>query len=113
MRRLPLFTAILAAPLAWLVFLQAEYMLVPWACHRGAERHSALYVVAGLALLVAAGSALLAWRHWTLSGRGDAAAAPPVGRSTFLALTGIGSSVLFFVVILAAALPLLWLTPCD
>jgi len=112
MRTLVLVTTNLAAPLAWLVFLEAEYALVPWACHQG-RQHPLLFVVAAVSLLIAAGGGVLGWREWRLTGRRHGDEPPPDGRSAFMALTGIGTSLLFTLLILAASVPLVIFTPCD
>jgi hypothetical protein len=103
----------LAAPLAWLVFLQAEYALVPWTCHHGSRHHPALFVVAAVTLLVAAAGGVLGWREWRLAGRRRGDEPPPHGRAAFLALTGIGISVIFTLLILASSAPLVVLATCD
>lgn len=113
MRLLALVTSNIAAPLAWLVFLQTEYALVPWACRHGSRHHPALIVIAIAALLVAAGSGLLGWREWRVSGRRAGDEPPPLGRSAFLALTGLGTSLLFTLLILASSALLLIFTACD
>ncbi len=113
MRRLALLTGLLGAPLAWLLYLEINYALVPWACRHGHPRHPVLYLVATAALLAALASGALAWREWRLAGRRSSDEAPPPGRAAFMALTGLANSALFALVILAAALPLAWLSACD
>lgn len=113
MRVLALVTSNLAAPLTWLVFLETEYALVPWACRHGSRHHPALFVVAAAALLIATGSGLLGWREWRLAGRRRGDEPPPLGRSAFMALTGIGSSAIFTLLILASSALLLIFTACD
>jgi hypothetical protein len=113
MRLLALVTSNLAAPLAWLVFLATEYALVPWACRHGSRHHPALVVVAVAAVLVAAGSGLLGWREWRVAGRRAGDEPPPLGRAAFMALTGLGTSLLFTLLILASSALLLIFTACD
>jgi hypothetical protein len=113
MRRLALLTGLLGAPLAWLLYLEIAYALVPWACRRGHPHHPVLYVVALAALAAALACAGLAWREWRLAGRRTSDDPPPLGRAAFMAVTGLGSSALFALVILAAALPLFWMSACD
>ena len=113
MRVLPLLTTNLAAPLAWLIFLQAEYALVPWACRHGHPHHPALFVVAVLSLLVATASGLLGWREWQRAERRRGDEPPPAGRAAFMALTGIGISLIFTLLILAASAPLLIFATCE
>jgi hypothetical protein len=113
MRVGPLVAANITAPLAWLVFLQAEYALVPWACHHGARHHPVLLAIAAATFLIASGSALLGWREWRLAGRRPADEPPPAGRAAFMALTGIGISLLFMLLILASSAGFAIFTSCD
>ena len=106
-------TAIVVGPLAWLVFLEAEYALVPWACDRAGGQRLALIVLAAVMLAAALAGAVLAWREWITAGRRSADAAPPAGRAAFMALAGLGSSALFAFVIAASSLPIFLLRPCD
>jgi hypothetical protein len=111
-RDLALWTGILAGPIVWLVSFEATFALVPWACLFQAKL--ALYIVRILALALAAGSGLLAWRQWSELGReqpGEGAGALP--RSCVMALGGVLLSSLFFIVILAQAIPELILRPCE
>jgi len=91
--RSPRWTTALVGPLAWLVFLVADYALAPWACGRSSGR-PVLGAVAAL-------------------GRLEPDDAPPGGRAAFLAITGLGINVLFALAILAGSMPLLVLTPCE
>ena len=113
MRRLALLTGLLGAPLAWLLDLEVTYAPVPWACRHGHPRHPLLYVVAAAALGGALASGALAWREWRLAGRHTSDDPPPPGRAAFMALTGLANSALFALVIVAAALPLFWMSACD
>jgi hypothetical protein len=113
MRRLALLTGLLGAPLAWLLYLEINYALVPWACRHGHARHPALYLVAAAALLAALASGALAWREWRLAGRRTSDDPPPSGRAAFMAITGLANSALFALVIVAAAVPLFWMSACD
>jgi hypothetical protein len=105
-------TIVLAGPVVWLASLELEYLLVPWACRRGGR-----LALAVIALVAAAGvlaTARLAWSSWRLAGGGDATAdAPPGGRDRFMALSGIGMSLFSALVILASAIPILALGPCE
>ena len=96
----------------WLIFLQANYMLAPSACL--SQSKTMLAIVTGVAFFGALVPAFAAWRAWHQAGAtahtedGDA-----VGRSRFMALSGIGLSALFALVVLASALPILFLGACD
>jgi hypothetical protein len=89
------------------------YIIVPWACpvpHRIIYIHLLSLLV--LALSVAAG--LLSWREWTRAGRlwpsGDDGS--PVMRTRFLAVLGLMSSTMFFLISLGQAIAALMLNPC-
>lgn len=108
-----LWLAIVIGPLAWLAYLQTAYALVPWACRRP---------TAGMILLIAAGVVALglstaglvsAWQAWRRVGRGGGATDSVSNRTRFMALTGIGTSALFVLVVVAGMLPLLLLAPCS
>lgn len=95
---------IVAAPVVWLMLLQTNYILSYAAC---ADRTNAwLHKPNAVAML--AGGVLIAasWFMWARS-RGEG---PPRG---FLALVGLGLSVLFFLILLASAVPPLIHQPCD
>jgi hypothetical protein len=111
---LRLWLAIALGPLAWLAYVQIAYALVPWSCgHPGAGGRIALYGVGAAALASAAGAIALAWPAWRATGRADSDAAAPLGRTRFLALTGLGSGALFVLVAIAGILPLFMLAPCG
>ena len=109
-----LWLAITLGPLAWLVYVQVAYALVPWACrHPGAGGRIALYAAGAAALATAVIAIVLAWPAWRATGRADWEAAAPAGRTRFLALTGVGSGALFVLVAIAGILPLFLLAPCE
>jgi hypothetical protein len=111
---LPLWLGLVVPPLAWTLHLLVGYWLDALACHAGAANVALLLhllTLATLALTAAAGVvAYLAWDRSDVGGRLDARA--PAGRSGFLALFGVLMSGLFFLVILAGAVPDLMLGPC-
>jgi len=109
---LALWAAFLAAPVAWLLQMQLNYALVPWACAHHAS--VAFVLVALLALAVAAGGGLSAWRTWRRVGAEESTeAGGSVGRTRFLALTGVMTSAMFSLVILAQGLAAVFLSPCQ
>lgn len=111
-RDLALWTGVLAGPIVWLISFEAKFALAPWACVTQAK--AALYVVSVLALLFSAGSGLLAWHEWGELGKeppGDGEGALPRGR--IMAIGGVLLSLLFFLVILAQAIPELILKACN
>src|SRR5438105_1844409 len=57
---LPLWSGILAGPIAWALDLGISYALVKWSC--GARREVVLYLMTPAALVVVAVGALFSWR---------------------------------------------------
>jgi hypothetical protein len=111
-RDLALWTSLLAGPIVWLVSFEANFALAPWACIT--QGKVALYAVSIIALVLSAGSGLLAWREWAELGKespGDSEGTLP--RSRIMAIGGVLFSVLFFLVILAQAIPEVMLKACD
>jgi hypothetical protein len=83
-----LWAGVLAGPLAALVQLQANYALVLWVC--GSGQRWVLHAVSLLALLVAAGAALLSWRSWRRAGaEWEDEGAGVLPRSRFMAAVGM------------------------
>lgn len=132
---LALWVGILLAPIAFLVDLGARFALVEWACRN--DGGFVLWLVAVLAVALAAGGGLRAWRNWKLFSREaaeESEARQPsalqstghalhddlrtdeggkVGRGRFMALVGIAASAFFLAVILASFIPSLLLDPCT
>ena len=102
---------VLAPPVIWALHQQLSYALTPSACEARAEWW--LHALTVLALLAVAGATFLAWGEHrrlprTSTDKGDTL----TGRRRFLAASGIGSGVFFFVVILATELPNWFLGAC-
>ena len=102
----------LAAPVAWLFQLQVTYLFVLYACSTG--QHFTLHLVSILTLVIAAGGGFVAWRNWQQAGREwpnqDEGVIP---RSRFMAVLGVLTSALFFLLILASWIPSFFLGPCQ
>jgi hypothetical protein len=111
-RNLALWTGVLAGPVVWLLSFEANFTLAPWACEFNTK--IALFLVTIAALILVAASGLLAWREWNTLGRvspDDIAGA--LGRSRVMALGGVLLSAMFFLVIVAQAIPELILGACE
>lgn len=101
----------LIPPLAFLLHLQLQYILVPFACDGSMLM---LHLSTLGMLLVAGGGGWLAWREWERVGRawpGKGADVP--ARSRFMAAMGVVNGAFFAMVILAQWLPILFLSPCH
>ncbi|HXU90273.1 MAG TPA: hypothetical protein VFQ62_15575 [Methylomirabilota bacterium] len=106
-----LWLAIVVGPLAWLVYLTTAYALVPWACRRPTGGMIALLAAGVVALALSTAGLITAWQAWRRVGSGTTAGTI-TGRMRFMALTGIGTSALFVLIVVAGMLPLLILAPC-
>lgn len=107
-----LWFAVLAGPVAWFAHLMASYSLVYYACAAGSGWILPLVTVTALVLATAGG--WVAWRSWNGVGRPEEPTGGGAeGRSRFLALTGIGSSAFFILIILASGLPSFFFHPCQ
>jgi hypothetical protein len=107
-----LWAGLLVPPAAWLLQLQAAYLMVYVSCATGGNL--AYHLASLAALAVAAAGGLLSWRNWRRAGpevpgeRGG-----PLTRSRFMALLGVLTGALFSVVIIAQWLPGFILPPCN
>jgi hypothetical protein len=106
-----LWLGVLGGPLVWVLDFQVAYWLVYRACHTNTM--FPLYAETVLALLLAVAPIVLAWRMLQRFPDADRTGGQPDDRARFMALTGIGLSVLFFIVVLASAVPRVVLTPCP
>jgi hypothetical protein len=109
---LALWIGVLGGPLLALASLHLSYAAVPPACN--ADRALPLHLVPAVALLLAVGGFLLAWRDWRETGRewpGEEGGT--VGRSRFLAAIGVLLSAFFAVVIVAMWAPTLVIGSCQ
>lgn len=109
---LPLWTGILAGPIAWAFDLMASYAVVRWVCHTG--RYGVLPLITFASLAAVIGGAAVSWTALlrtvddvpTDGGR-------PRQRARFMALLGLASSALFALQILAGAIPHWVLDACQ
>jgi hypothetical protein len=108
----PMWAAVLGGPIVWLLQFQVNYMLVPWVCTTGHQcvRH----LLALLALLLVLGGGWLACVEWRRQGRGGMEEDLPgfVGRTRFLSMLGMLSSILFALLIVMQDIASFFLSPC-
>jgi len=108
---LPLWTGILAGPIAWAFDLTASYALVKWACNTDTYATLHLLTIVSLAL------ALVGWVTSWMALRRTSHDVPTDGghprqRARFMAILGLTTSALFTLTILAGALPRWMLDAC-
>jgi len=109
---LPLWTGILAGPIAWAFDLTASYASVKWVCHTRTYGILPLITLASLAVVGVA--AVISWKAL----RRTAADVPTDGgrprqRARFMAVLGLASCALFALQIVAGAIPHWVLDACQ
>lgn len=109
---LALWAGMLAGPFAWLLQFQINYSLVQSACEAGHKL--ALHLVTLGALVLVSAGAVLAWRSLQRLPEGPTDQGDDHGtRARFMALSGIGLSLFFTLLIVAAEIPNWILRACD
>jgi hypothetical protein len=101
---LPLWTGILAGPIAWAFDLTASYAVVKWVCHTRSYSILPLITIASLTAVI--GAAAISWaalRRTTTDVPTDGGR--PRQRARFMAVLGLASCGLFALQILAGAIP--------
>lgn len=98
--------------LAWMLHLNASYLLVGWVCETG--RVQVLHGVTLGCLLVAIAGVLIAWRNWHVAGRQwpDGSGGPRM-RSRFMGALGVFMGLLFTAIVAAQGLPNFLVPPCS
>ncbi len=109
---LPLWTGILAGPIAWAFDLMASYAVVKWVCHTRTYGVLPLITIASLAVVVAA--AAISWIALMRTVNDSPTdGGQPRQRARFMALLGLASCALFALQILAGAIPHWVLDACQ
>jgi hypothetical protein len=109
---LPLWTGILAGPLAWAFDLVASYALVKWVCLTRYEAVLPLITIASLAVVL--GAAGISWMALMCTvNDAPTDGGRPRQRARFMAILGLASCGLFAVQILAGAIPQWVLDACQ
>ena len=104
-RALGLWLLVLIAPVIWFINLEANFAMAGWVCQW--RSRLVLALISAASLVVVAVTGLLAWRRAYSSD-------PLVLRTSVVLLTGgVVLSSLFFIVILAQAVPTLFLDGCQ
>ncbi|WP_420129398.1 hypothetical protein [Longimicrobium sp.] len=106
-----LWFAVLAAPLAWMLGLNAEYGLVRVACAKNSNL--ALHLVSLATLVIALAGGWVAWREWKRTGReGPGEDGGPLPRSRMMVVMGLMASALFSLAIVTQWVASLFFNPC-
>jgi hypothetical protein len=109
---LPLWTGILAGPIAWALDLTASYALVKWTCL--SQRESLLHGITIAALaIVAIGAAFSFLALQATAGDEPEDGGRPRQRARFMAMLGLALCALFTVTVVAGAIPRWVLDACQ
>jgi hypothetical protein len=109
---LPLWTGILAGPIAWAFDLMASYAVVKWVCHTSHYAILPLITTASLAMVV--GAAAISWKALSRTTNDvPTDGGQPRQRARFMAVLGLASCGLFALQILAGAIPHWVLDACQ
>jgi hypothetical protein len=101
---LPLWTGIVAGPIAWAFDLTASYALVKWVCRT--DGHGVLWAITIASLVMVAAAAAVSWMALVETRRDvPTDGGGPRQRARFMALLGLASCGLFGLQILAGAIP--------
>jgi hypothetical protein len=110
-----LWTSIVAGPVIWALHMQMRYSMVQWACDTG--REAMLMIPAVVAMLLVIASAVLAWR---MLRQIDATFTteelntwPQLDRRRFMAICGVGISLMSLLLIIAQTIPGFIVGACD
>ena len=109
---LPLWSGIIAGPMAWAFDLMASYAVVKWVCHTRNYAVLPLITIASLAIVIVA--ATISWnalRRTTNDTPTDGG--QPRQRARFMAVLGLALCGLFALQILAGAVPHWMLDACQ
>ena len=104
---------LLVPPVMMLTNVSLGYSLVPWSC--SAQSRTVLHIEIAVLVLISVGAGFVAhreWRHYGGGGPSDDTAGPGP-RARFMGAMGIGSSVLFTLILLAQWFANVYLTPCN
>ncbi len=109
---LPLWTGILAGPIAWAVDLLASYAVVKWVCRTDGHVVLQLITIGSVAIvMVGAAISSAAFMHTRADVPTDGGR--PRQRARFMAILGLASCALFALQIVAGAIPHWVLDACQ
>jgi hypothetical protein len=104
--------AFFAAPLAWLIDLEASYAIVPWACAHA--RRGVLFLIPAACLAVIAIGGSVCWSAWIALRRQSTLDGGAVAdRSSFIALLGLLMHATFALLIVTTFAARYLLSPCE
>jgi len=109
---LPLWTGIIAGPIAWAFDLMASYAVVKWVCHT--QRYAVLPLITIASLAIVFVAAAISWTAFMRTANDEPTdGGRPRQRARFMAVLGLASSALFALQIIAGAIPHRVLDACQ
>ena len=109
---LPLWTGILAGPIAWAFDLMASYAVVKWVCRT--QRYGVLPVITTASLVIVMAAAAISWTALMRTANVvPSDGGRPRQRARFMAVLGLASCALFALQIIAGAIPHWVLDACQ
>jgi hypothetical protein len=107
-----LWCAFIAAPLAWLIDLEASYATVDWACSH--NRRDVLFMIPAACLAAIGAAAWVCWSAWNdLRRKTEFEGGSVQDRSRVLAVIGLLMSGTFALVVLTTFAGRYLLSPCE
>jgi|GEM_PF-6017332 len=100
-----------AAPLVWLTYLESANAIAPWGCAGGHRAMIAMATV--MAMLAVLGACWVSWRAWRAVRPAGLLPHADAQRGHFLALSAVGVSTLFALLVLASAIPIVLRQACE
>lgn len=107
-----LWLVILAGPVAWMLSFGADFALSGWTCAWRSKLP--LHMITLAALVVTGSAAAIAFSRWVAIGKewpGETGG--ETARSRVMAITGVALNLMFFIVLIAQAIPQLLLVGCE
>jgi hypothetical protein len=109
---LPLWTGILAGPVAWALDLGISYAIVKWLC--ASQREAPLHLITLAALTIVAGGAVMSFLALQqTTGDVPTDVGTPRHRARFMAILGLTMCALFALQIVAGAIPKWMIDACQ
>jgi hypothetical protein len=103
---------VLLPPFAWLLDMQVSYSMVKWACEN--DGRTILLAIPVVSLTLVSAAAWMAWSSWaTIRRHANEEGSGTLDRSYFLAISGLGMSALFALLLLVSIVPRFVLSPCE
>lgn len=107
-----LWFAVLTGPITWLAAFAAVFFLSGWTCPWRSKLP--LYLISSAALIITSLGATLAYSQWRSVGKDwPGEAGGEIARARAMAIAGLALNLMFFLVVVAQAIPQILLVGCE